>query len=54
MVPSKLNMQPKPFRVDSMMLNDSMPTLTAIHNQSVIEDSDENLGDHQFQKKKES
>jgi hypothetical protein len=38
------------------MLHDSMPTLTAIHNQSVIEDSDENLVDAQqnkhFQSKK--
>ena len=38
------------YRADSVLLHDSMPTLTAIHNQSVIEDSDENLGDpQQFQ-----
>jgi len=34
------------FRIDSVLLHDSMPSLSAVHNQSVIEDSDEHLTDH--------
>jgi hypothetical protein len=30
------------------MLHDSMPSLSAVHNQSVIEDSDEHLTDQQL------